>query len=401
MPEKKIIIYAFLTFLFFLALGAGVVNILPSFWLSDSQNRDAVTATPVDVKGAESSGSKNKVPPEITTPSEVPTAPRVSAPRTPEKQTVQTPKAKESKSAALAPNDTNKNGVFVEPATMAEKKINIQTIVMVRCAFYSQYFKESSQPWNEEKFRVGSGVIISPDGHILTAEHIAVKDLSPDKSGRKWKRGECYIAQTDARQTPIVSVGYWGQPDDPRFKKTDIVFEPTKEEYADSSGLDFAILKIEEPVKTSFAALVPKLIDFREDGGAPILTIGYPGKISSVPQELERLDAKFKELTYFKNSPCDGTIKACGLRYQALRSLSEYLNIFWKKTALGIITPYFRKGFSGAPAFFKGNLVGIVTHGKSGDDPAVAGIQVSEPDSEDILTSYDISETLKKNGISF
>ncbi|HDH04049.1 MAG TPA: serine protease [Candidatus Campbellbacteria bacterium] len=391
---SKIAIRLFLSLLFLLAIGAGVapVNIAPGVPASIptplSTSEAGVAHTQAVIVPTADSATHSSPSPAVPS-SASPTQAVPAVPKTDSKQ--KTP----PKVFAPLPN------YFISSAGMAEKKINIETIVMVRCAFRSQYFASSSQPWNEEKFRVGSGIIISPRGYILTAEHAVVKDSAPDKTGRKWKREDCHIVQTDQKQTPIVSVGYWGQADSPRFKKASIIFEPTEEEYAASAGLDFAILKIETDSNTPFVLLEPKLVDFREGAGAPILTIGYPGKISAVPQTLERFDAKFQKITYFENSPCDGTVKPCGLRYQATRSLSEYLNDFWKKTSLGVITPYFRKGFSGAPAFFKGNLIGIVTHGKSGDDPSVAGIQVNKPDMEDILTSYDISETLKKNNLSF
>ena len=77
------------------------------------------------------------------------------------------------------------------------------------------------------------------------------------------------------------------------------------------------------------------------------------------------------------------------------RSVLKYQKDFWKKTPLGIVSPYARKGFSGAPAFLKGNLIGIITHGISGQESG------DNWDKMFILTSYDISETLKAHSISF
>jgi len=287
---------------------------------------------------------------------------------------------------------------FIDSSLLNKKDIDIQSIVLVRCSFRSQYFNSSSQPWNEERFSIGSGVIISNEGHILTAEHVITEDAKADETGRIWKREGCRAAGTDKKQTPISAVHYWGQEDDPRFKEASIFFEPTKEEYKESYGLDFAILKIGPFKNSAFVPLEKKLVKFQE--GDPVIVIAYPGKISVTPQGLERFDGKFKTLTYFEESSCDGTFTACGIRYRILRSLSEYQNMFWKETEFGIITPYARKGFSGGPAFFNGNLIGIVTHGKSGDDPLQAGIQTNEPDIQDVLISFDIFETLKKNGVS-
>jgi hypothetical protein len=279
--------------------------------------------------------------------------------------------------------------VLISGGEMREKEIDIRTIVLVRCLFQTQYFSQSSQPWNEQEFNVGSGVLISPKGYVITARHILEvrRELLGDPAGRKWQMQKCEIAETDKNQSEIASVGYWGEDGSLRFRPASIVYKPTDSEYREGAGLDFAVLKIESPNVFPFASLVPQVAEM--EPRSRIIAIGYPGRESASPQKLERFDGEFTSLTYFEESPCDGTIKPCGLRYAFRRYPYNYEKDFWKSTELGIVTPYFRGGFSGGPAFFKGNLIGIVTHGRSGNDTE------SGWDEAFILTSFDILGNLR------
>lgn len=277
---------------------------------------------------------------------------------------------------------------LIVPESLSEKSIDVRSIVLVRCSFQTQYFKDSRQPWGEQEYNVGTGVIITPDSHILTARHILEVrgEMLNDPAGRIWTLQGCDAAQTDKDRTPISSIGFWGQQSDSRFKPVKIIFKPTDEDYRDSAGLDYAILKIEGASDLPSVKLLSKPVSFK--GGESVIITGYPGRESTSPQKLERFDSQFVEITYYRESACDGAIEPCGLRYSIKRNPNYYELNFWKDTELGVITPYFRGGFSGGPAFYKGNLIGIVTHGASGDKTE------STWDEAYILTSYDIFENL-------
>ncbi len=268
------------------------------------------------------------------------------------------------------------------------KQINIQTTVLIRCLFRSQYYDISSQPHNEENYNIGSGVVISSSGHIVTARHILEPSDALTKNnlaGRIWDRKKCEVAYTDQNKTPIEVYK------DNFFKPVEVIFKTSDDQYRDSAGLDFAILKAEPLANQQYATLVPDLLKL--ETGAPIIAVGYPGKIVAVPQNLERFDSELQAISFYEHSSCDGTIQPCGLRYFVRRYPNKYE--IDKSTEIGIVTPFFRLGFSGAPAFFAGNLIGIITQGISWQSSK------ENWDEAAILTSYDISEILKKQGFSF
>ena len=276
---------------------------------------------------------------------------------------------------------------------LMEDKINLQAIALVRCVFRSQYYESSTQPWNEQNYNVGTGVIISPKGIILTARHVleTPENLLNDPAGRKWERIRCDVALTDSQLDSIASVGFWGQSDDPKFRKAEIFYVVPDENYNETQGLDFSLLKIESAENQNFISLFSYLADF--NAGDQLLLIGYPGRESASPQVLERFDGKFLILTRYLNAVCGSSGEPCGLRYVFRRYPPDYEKDFWKSTDFGIITPYFRGGFSGAPAFYKGNLMGIATHGASGSETKDGWDQAV------ILTSWDILEFLKNNNV--
>lgn len=281
---------------------------------------------------------------------------------------------------------------IILPESLPVQQIDIESVVLVRCRFESQYFKSSYQPWNEERYSLGSGVIVSASGHILTAKHIFDLDdeMKNDLSDRRWERTNCAIAQNDMNQTPIHPTDPNYSSDDPEFKNVSVVFEPSNEEYNNANDLDFILLKT-NGLRTHYHKPEARLIEFTKD--QKIIAIGYPGKIVSVPQKLERWDGKFQTVASLEGSTCSGEIEPCGLRYLSSRILKEYRDLFYKDSPLGIYSPFFRGGFSGAPAFYNGNLIGIVTHGESGDK------NTEEADKVLVLTSFDIIEALKKHQI--
>lgn len=269
-----------------------------------------------------------------------------------------------------------------------EKEINLQGIVLLRCLFHSQYYKESKQPWNEARYTIGSGILISPEGHILTANHL-LSFAETDLAGRVWQRQSCEAAETESAATEILATGPFTAEN---FQPAEILFSPTDDEYRDGFGLDFAILKIKTPAHPdAAAALTPYFFQFNPSD--KIVVIGYPGKIYNVAQRLERFDGTFAQAGYDGRSSCNGTLTPCGFRYFVERDVLKFQPNFWKETELGIVSPSFRPGFSGAPAFFKGNLIGIVTHGESANN------RTDNHDQAVVLTSFDIFEIISQRNI--
>lgn len=294
-----------------------------------------------------------------------------------------------------APPQKNTEGQYpaISPDDLAEKLANLQSIALIKCIFRTQFYEQSSQPWGEERFALGSGVVVSSSGLILTARHIfeVPEDLLNDPAGRIWTRKKCEVALTNKDVSAISTLTTPGKPADPRFQEAEIIFMASDADYIGAKGIDLAILKIKTDGEIFHSDLFSYLLEFREND--PVILIGYPGRDSLVSQELERFDGQFVTITYYEESLCGIGGKPCGLRYVLRRYPANYEKDFWKKTDWGIITPYFRGGFSGAPAFYKGNLVGIATHGISGSDASDGWDQAI------ILTSWDISEFLKEHSI--
>jgi len=332
------------------------------------------------------SKSKLQVPPRVVP---LPVAPPpLAVPKPSSVQDFETALPPAQEGATTTPAEAPKQDPrIVSAESLSARPIDIRTIVLVRCSFKSQYFAQSRQPWNETSHLVGSGILVSPNGDIITAAHILRFKKDPaDLSDRIWSRESCGVVQTDATQSILASDG------SPRLKQATILFEPSEDEYRDSEALDIALVRGEfGDSSLPYVPLFAQFIKFPK--ATPILVIGYPGKDIAVPQELERFDTSFSHSGYYSESGCDGTLKLCGLRYFVSRDPSTYEQDFWEKTEFGVVTPYFRKGFSGAPAFYNGNLIGILTHG------ANANTTESKKDEAAILTSFDIAEVLIKHGI--
>ena len=202
-------------------------------------------------------------------------------------------------------------------------------------------------------------------------------------------RIRCDVALTDSQLDSIASVGFGGNRMIEIQKGGDFYVVPDGN-YNETQGLDFSLLKIESAENQNFISLFSYLADF--NAGDQLLLIGYRAgkRFASV---LERFDGKFLILTRYLNAVCGSSGEPCGLRYVFRRYPPDYEKDFWKSTDFGIITPYFRGGFSGAPAFYKGNLMGIATHGASGSETKDGWDQAV------ILTSWDILEFLKNNNV--
>ena len=374
-----------------LAIAAIIIGVVIAYSLANAPRPKTITAEPPESRTLEiESVPIAEMPPIIKN-----VNPKVDA-----KKNISITKPQQNQTISSTPSITK-----IEPEkppdpritltdSLPNQQIDIEAIVLVKCHFESQYFKTSYQPWDEERYSLGSGVIISPAGYILTAKHIFDLDdeMKNDISDRIWRRIDCAAAQTDIDQTPIHPTNPNDSSSDPEFKNLEIIFEPSEKEYNNANDLDFLIAKA-NGLRTHSHGLESHLIEFEKED--KITAIGYPGKVVSVPQKLERWDGKFQTLASLEGSTCSGEIEPCGLRYLSTRLLKEYQDLFYKESRLGIYSPYFRGGFSGAPAFYNGNLIGIITHGESGEK------NPEERDEVLILTSFDITETLKKYDVSF
>lgn len=270
--------------------------------------------------------------------------------------------------------------------------INKSSIVAIQCVWdytYPENVQEDSRFHSETYFQ-GSGVIISEDGYILTVNHVLDADLGkePDPLGKKWFLKECVAAPTDINSAPLAY-------DSPRFKKTEIIFQPTHEEYdydsEDRVDFDFALLKFKEPGNYAFTLLLPGLID-SENKEKSMFLMGYPGAALTGQREFKTLEF-FTTLEKYRGLG----VGSDALFYQAgskkyTASSESYKKFQEDLFASGQDNRLVRGGFSGSPVFVQGHLVGITI---SSSLP-----YVEEQDTMLILSSYSISESLKKNGFS-
>ena len=270
--------------------------------------------------------------------------------------------------------------------------INKSSIVAIQCVWdytYPENVQEDSRFHSETYFQ-GSGVIISEDGYILTVNHVLDTELGkePDPLGKKWFLKECVAAPTDINSAPLAY-------DSPRFKKTEIIFQPTHEEYdydsEDRVDFDFALLKFKEPGNYAFTLLLPGLID-SENKEKSMFLMGYPGAALTGQREFKTLEF-FTTLEKYRGLG----VGSDALFYQAgskkyTASSESYKKFQEDLFASGQDNRLVRGGFSGSPVFVQGHLVGITI---SSSLP-----YVEEQDTMLILSSYSISESLKKNGFS-
>ena len=232
---------------------------------------------------------------------------------------------------------------YIAPEKLSPRPVNPRTVVLVRCVFKSGD--------REVGGALGSGVVISPEGHILTAAHI----LKPENDdAEKWKLDACSIAATDADLAPIDAYAAGNQ----RFIPAEVVYEPNDALYHNGHDLDFAILKIRDS-SLPFVSMVRGLISLQP--GDEVLALGYPGMETGL-QALERYDGIYDNLFWFTDSLCSKSevVKTCGTRYRTKRHKATYKPLYFKKTELGIYTSFIRGGFSGGPMFYQGNLIGIL-----------------------------------------
>ncbi len=268
---------------------------------------------------------------------------------------------------------------FVDPALFTEKQIDPRAIVLVRCLYVPDYSKTSYKGSTEPQVFSGTGVVVSPEGHILSAGHILNGAVLLEESGSNvtWTRKGCDIAPTSSSLTPIDPSA--GVSNKTHFDPVEIVFEPSATEFnvikvtdPDSPGktitlgggadLDFALLQV-KGLNLPYAPLASKLLSLKP--GEKTIGLGYPG-VAGNPYGLERIDGQFDGYIWSEYSTCVGKmiVERCGVSYQTKRYKNEYKKLYGVQTELGKHTSYFRGGFSGGPLFYKGNVIGIITFGR-------------------------------------
>ncbi|MBI4088194.1 trypsin-like peptidase domain-containing protein [Candidatus Kaiserbacteria bacterium] len=294
-------------------------------------------------------------------------------------------------------------GPRIEASELSEKDMDLQAVVLVRCVYFSQYFAASSQPANEVIATLGSGVIVNSSGYILTAAHVVRdKSFGPDESGRIFSFDHCDISRTTNYRTVIDAKKPGYKDVDPLFQTADIVFEPDEDSYRDSAGMDVAVLRPVKPqIEEHYSQPLGDMVSLPTDVYS-VIAVGYPGKDVLIPQDVERFDGAFVGMAGFEGSSCltSKLADVCGWRYVIARiwdDVKQYEGFF---TDYGKISAQARQGFSGGPAFYKGNLIGIITHGYGRMLQGGQTFTERQLDTFEILTSRDIVAYLSNKGIS-
>lgn len=292
------------------------------------------------------------------------------------------------------------NGPLVSGDVLEDRVIDIKAVVLVRCLYHSQYYEQSAQKEGEINYALGSGVVVSPHGHILTAGHVVRnKTLGTDATGRTWTLSGCGIAPTIDFKTKIFTTDKRALLDGTLFKGVDIIHEPNEDTYHDSAGLDVAVLRLKEKSgKINYVTPYADMVSLPSDVYS-VIAVGYPGK-DIAAQILEHFTAALLGLTTLKGSSCPvgKSADVCGWRYEIFRVWSDFKDDYGRYwTEEGEESFNARAGFSGGPVFYKGNLIGIVTHGAKRE----ANTDHADVDFFDVLASRDIVSYLSSQGITF
>lgn len=285
---------------------------------------------------------------------------------------------------------------LIPASSLAEREVTAKSIVLVRCLFDSDLDAQS-------EIGGGSGVFISPEGHILTAAHV-VRDIPATyHQVRNWTKEKCQIALTDEEQTPVLV----HDEDDEAgvFMDVEVLFEPSDEEYYEGFGNDYALLKANFDSSDYYVPIVDKFIVF--DQYDKIISSGYPSKIHNKPFELERVDGTFVYMDLFSavlkkdnQQYCWEEIDGCGIHYIVKRPLFDATMVQNReKTEFGVEAPLARGGLSGGPSFYKGNLIGIAT--KAEWYSTLYGLGGVHYDALYISNSYEIAESMRRHGFGY
>lgn len=305
------------------------------------------------------------------------------------------PKTEPKKSIEENTGSQNADNFFtaISADFLEEKNINAESIAAVQCLWdytFPENVREDPR-FHEPFYSQGSGIVITSAGHILTVNHVVENKVTreQDPTGKKWFLKKCEAALTDQDRSPLPY-------DSPRFKEAEIVFQPTSEEYdyktENRADFDFAVLKFKEGKTYSFIPVLDMLTDSGLKEKSVFLT-GYPGAALTGRREIKTLEF-FSDLEKYRGI---GTGSST-LFYQAVSKQYKAASDSYKKFqedlfASGQDDRLVKGGFSGSPVFLKGNLIGIVISSSLPYEEA--------QDTLVILSSYSISELLKKHNFNF
>lgn len=166
------------------------------------------------------------------------------------------------------------------------------------------------------------------------------------------------------------------------------------------------MLKLKQGTSEHYHSLYANLIAFTP-GPYSTVVVGYPGKYINLPQKLERFDATAYAIGSLSENgipACaeDEYANICGWRYSTVRRYYDFKEYYGYYTDLGIETETIKGGFSGSPVFFKGNLIGLLTHGKTREQLDIDNVGIwTEVDVADVLSSRDVVRFLEKKGFYF
>ena len=164
MRKRGVIAYFLL-----LAIAAVVAAVLVARFITTDSQTKTISPEPLKTRDADSSASE--MPPIVKIEPPILESEIIAPPVTTTKpQSIDAPPASipESELPAKKPPDPR----ITSSNSVTTSQIDIEAIVLVRCRFENQYFKTSNQPWGEERFSLGSGIIISEAGYILSVKHL-------------------------------------------------------------------------------------------------------------------------------------------------------------------------------------------------------------------------------------
>lgn len=247
--------------------------------------------------------------------------------------------------------------VEVQPQLPPAKDIDLQSVVGIYCDF---------KKGNQVAVSRGSGVIVSPDGYVLTNRHVVDLDFNQQKETGFQVKG-CRVYFTDFTRTfPAAPQGQYQFFD---IETTSInydflaeaVYVPSTADGLSSDeerGLDFALLKLKEWNKNKYS------------GGRVIPNLHYsPVLINNIPEGEKMVMPGFSYQQIGSRS--FDTLRLLTLTGRITKIFSGDKKFIKKPIAFEIkfTHPYFYPGHSGSPIFWRGHVIGLVTRkGRSGSN---------------------------------
>ena len=273
----------------------------------------------------------------------------------------------------------------VEPQLPPARDIDLQSVVGVYCNF---------KKGNQIAISRGSGVIVHPDGYVLTNRHVVDIDFNQKKE-TGFKAQGCRIYFTDFART-FPSEPQW------QYRSFDIsttainydflaepVYTPSAADGLSTDeerGLDFAILKLKEWNKHKYSAgrLIPDL------HYSPILANNIPKGEKVVMPGFSFQPIGIQSFETLRLLTITGRVTKIFSGDQKFKEQPIAFEIKFTH-------PYFYQGHSGSPIFWRGYLVGLVTHkGKSGSKQVLYSPHVAIDGILSLLKEKNLLYTIKE-----